>query len=217
MSFLLPVQYCFCLLNQNNAHDCNDHYSYYCRSYEPNKQKHLQRQAKHVWIFRSSSTGSGKLRLVSFMSDDYPNNWQDETEVEDGVWYHVTALHLQHQVCIFFNMYICIYICVYTHVACWLRHNSPSFGLEEHRHKNPASKVTFWPPNSAVEVKLQAWEAFAILSTESYVSGEFSNMRGPQRCTQHAWFFMQNAIPDFGRTPMLQQLRAFRSAAGAFR
>ena len=37
--------------------------------------------------------GAGKLRLVSFMSDDFPNNWQDEVEVEDGVWYHVTASH----------------------------------------------------------------------------------------------------------------------------
>ena len=36
--------------------------------------------------------GSGKLRLVSFITDDYPNSWQDEMEVEDDAWYHVTAL-----------------------------------------------------------------------------------------------------------------------------
>ena len=40
---------------------------------------------------RQLRSGSGKLRLVSFIQDDYPNNWQDETEVDDDTWYHVTA------------------------------------------------------------------------------------------------------------------------------
>ncbi|CAE7040531.1 eglS, partial [Symbiodinium natans] len=39
----------------------------------------------------SHPKGSGKLRLVSFITDDYPNSWQDEMEVEDDAWYHVTV------------------------------------------------------------------------------------------------------------------------------
>jgi len=33
--------------------------------------------------------GFSKLTLVTFMQDDYPNNWQDQVEVQDGKWYSV--------------------------------------------------------------------------------------------------------------------------------
>merc|ERR1719291_962015 len=33
--------------------------------------------------------GQGKLRLVTFIEDDYPNTWAKEVEVQDGRWYHV--------------------------------------------------------------------------------------------------------------------------------
>jgi len=33
--------------------------------------------------------GGGKLRLIAFPNDDYPNTWTHEGEVEDGKWYHL--------------------------------------------------------------------------------------------------------------------------------
>lgn len=33
--------------------------------------------------------GDGVLRLVAFMTSDYPNDWRAESRVEDGRWYHL--------------------------------------------------------------------------------------------------------------------------------
>jgi hypothetical protein len=33
--------------------------------------------------------GEGKFRLVTFPRDDYPNQWGDEAEVQDNVWYRI--------------------------------------------------------------------------------------------------------------------------------
>lgn len=33
--------------------------------------------------------GFKKLTLVTFMQDDYPNNWADQVEIEDNTWYSV--------------------------------------------------------------------------------------------------------------------------------
>lgn len=30
-----------------------------------------------------------KTKLITFMQDDYPNNWQDEVDIEDNTWYSV--------------------------------------------------------------------------------------------------------------------------------
>jgi len=33
--------------------------------------------------------GDGKYRFVTFIQDDYPNQWADEIEIMDNVWYRV--------------------------------------------------------------------------------------------------------------------------------
>ncbi|CAE7478429.1 CIPK11 [Symbiodinium natans] len=37
----------------------------------------------------SHPKGEGKLRLVAFMSDDYPNSWDFELDVVESTWYHI--------------------------------------------------------------------------------------------------------------------------------
>lgn len=38
---------------------------------------------------KGKQAGFNKLKLVTFMSDDYPNVWDGETDIEDGKWYSV--------------------------------------------------------------------------------------------------------------------------------
>ncbi|CAE7229448.1 IREH1 [Symbiodinium sp. CCMP2592] len=37
----------------------------------------------------SHPKGEGKLRLVAFMTDDYPNSWDFELEISESTWYHI--------------------------------------------------------------------------------------------------------------------------------
>ena len=54
---------------------------------------------KHFDIFdqitidhRGHPKGEGKLRLITFMTDDYPNSWTAEKEIEESVWYHIQVV-----------------------------------------------------------------------------------------------------------------------------
>ena len=40
----------------------------------------------------SHPKGEGKLRLITFMTDDYPNSWTAEKEIEESVWYHIQVV-----------------------------------------------------------------------------------------------------------------------------
>jgi len=35
------------------------------------------------------ANGDGKLRLITFPTTDYPNDWGQEAQIEDGKWYHL--------------------------------------------------------------------------------------------------------------------------------
>lgn len=40
----------------------------------------------------SHPKGDGKLRLITFMTDDYPNSWNGEKEIQESVWYHIQVV-----------------------------------------------------------------------------------------------------------------------------
>lgn len=40
----------------------------------------------------SHPKGDGKLRLITFMTDDYPNSWTGEKEIQESVWYHIQVV-----------------------------------------------------------------------------------------------------------------------------
>mmetsp|Transcript_48021 Transcript_48021/g.89916 ORF Transcript_48021/g.89916 Transcript_48021/m.89916 type:complete len:640 (+) Transcript_48021:77-1996(+) len=40
----------------------------------------------------SHPKGEGKLRLVAFMTDDYPNSWEFEMDIQESTWYHIQVV-----------------------------------------------------------------------------------------------------------------------------
>ena len=32
------------------------------------------------------------MRLITFMTDDYPNSWNGEKEIQESVWYHIQVV-----------------------------------------------------------------------------------------------------------------------------
>ncbi|CAK9090380.1 unnamed protein product [Durusdinium trenchii] len=43
-------------------------------------------------VWAGHPKGDGKLRLITFMTDDYPNSWTGEKEIQESVWYHIQVV-----------------------------------------------------------------------------------------------------------------------------